>query len=290
MTPSVCAVVVTYDRPKLLARCLHALQRQTVPLSSILVVDNASPASTCRMLEDSFSGVEVLRLEENLGGAGGFRAGMQRAFAMGSDWVWVMDDDATPTPEGFERLLPHMRTRTDSLVALASRLVDGTVTPFGDVGDQGTVREISKAMFVGFAVPSVVASTIGLPREDYFIYGDDSEFCIRLRRSGGRVFEVTGSVVEHVDWAANPSNVTVNLFGRRWLVYPAVPPWKGYYLARNRILTGRVHGLKYLAKGFTQSLGYLILSFVFAPGSVTAVARGFADGLRGRFGKVAAPS
>ena len=41
---------------------------------------------------------------DNLGGAGGFSAGVKKAYELGAEWFWVMDDDVAVMPEGIERL------------------------------------------------------------------------------------------------------------------------------------------------------------------------------------------
>ena len=125
--PKVFAVVVTYNRPSLLAECLRALQRQTHSLAAIVVVDNASTEDTVaalrqegyRMVEQeaaegiTFVVMEAvegptllyyLRLPVNLGGAGGFYYGMQLALMLGAEWLWLMDDDAEPAADALEQL------------------------------------------------------------------------------------------------------------------------------------------------------------------------------------------
>src|SRR3954454_4454835 len=88
--PSVCAVVVTYNRLDLLTRCLEHLEAGSRPPDSILVVDNASTDGTAAMLAER-GGVEVLRLAQNGGGAGGFERGLEHAFRQGHDWLWLLD-------------------------------------------------------------------------------------------------------------------------------------------------------------------------------------------------------
>ena len=67
----VCAVVVTHNRRELLRQCLTALGRQAAPLAQVMVVDNASSDGTADMVRDEFPDSEVVRLEQNVGGAGG---------------------------------------------------------------------------------------------------------------------------------------------------------------------------------------------------------------------------
>ena len=99
----VCAVVVTRDRRDLLRRCLLALQQERRPPDGILVVDNASSDGSPEMVRDEFPEAELLRLEENVGGAGGFHRGVARAYASGYDWLWLLDDDTLPTGDSLAR-------------------------------------------------------------------------------------------------------------------------------------------------------------------------------------------
>ena len=52
MNPGVTAVVVTYNRKDLLIECLEAIQSQSYPVSSILLIDNASTDGTHDALND----------------------------------------------------------------------------------------------------------------------------------------------------------------------------------------------------------------------------------------------
>lgn len=95
MTDKVAAVVVTYNRVDKLGRVLDSILAQTRGVDQLIVIDNASTDSTPQLLAvyQDDPRVEVVRLETNTGGAGGFAAGMERAYARGADWVWIMDDD-----------------------------------------------------------------------------------------------------------------------------------------------------------------------------------------------------
>lgn len=88
MSERVCAVIATYNRKELLRECLQSVLSQTRLPDHILVVDNASTDGTQEMLKEESPQVEVLRLPENQGGAGGFHEGMKRAYEEGFDWLW----------------------------------------------------------------------------------------------------------------------------------------------------------------------------------------------------------
>ena len=118
---NVVAVVVTYNRLKLLKRNIACL-RQNVPVSSIVVVNNGSTDGTAEWLKTQ-DDLVVLE-QENVGGAGGFYTGIEHAYRMGAEWVWCMDDDVFPRADCLEKLLAESG-RADIGVLAPRRLLEG---------------------------------------------------------------------------------------------------------------------------------------------------------------------
>jgi len=94
---NVVAVVVTYNRKYLLIQCVKSLLNQSVPCD-IIIVDNASTDGTKSCLQENGMlekiRIHYLELHDNIGGAGGFNAGMKYGMSSTWDWCWLMDDDA----------------------------------------------------------------------------------------------------------------------------------------------------------------------------------------------------
>jgi rhamnopyranosyl-N-acetylglucosaminyl-diphospho-decaprenol beta-1,3/1,4-galactofuranosyltransferase len=123
--PRIAAVVVTYNRCALLEGCLDALIRQDRPLDEILVIDNASTDSTREMLKQKYAGkITHVRMEENLGGSGGFYEGFRLAYEKGYDWIWVMDDDVEPAADALKALVQSPAFDDHSVGVLASLVLD----------------------------------------------------------------------------------------------------------------------------------------------------------------------
>lgn len=209
---TVCAVVVTYERRELLRECLSALEAQTRPPDRVLVVDNASRDGTSGMVREDFGSVDLLPLAENLGGAGGFHAGLKAARGAGADWIWLMDDDTIPSPDALAELL-SAPDRLDGFpvpLLLASKAVwtDGRLHPMNlPVLERRRVERtvescgrglmpIRTATFVSLLVAGAAVDRYGLPLKHYFIWSDDYEYTARvLRRESG--YLVPQSVVHH---------------------------------------------------------------------------------------------
>ena len=106
-------VIVTYNRLALLKECLAAIEKQTYPIHKVIVIDNCSTDGTEEYLKAYavHPQFQVIRTEQNIGGAGGFSLGVKTSVLGGGDYTWMMDDDTIPSPKALEAL---MQTATQS--------------------------------------------------------------------------------------------------------------------------------------------------------------------------------
>jgi rhamnopyranosyl-N-acetylglucosaminyl-diphospho-decaprenol beta-1,3/1,4-galactofuranosyltransferase len=235
-TQRVCAVVVTHNRRELLRRCLAALAAQDRPVDETLVVDNASHDGTAEMVRDEFGHVQLLRLEENVGGAGGFHRGIAWAYDRGHEWLWLMDDDTITVTDSLATLLSGAaRAPAGPPLLVASQVLwkDDRLHPMNAPvprwRSRGALAEgiahgllaLRYAGFVSVAIRREAIERFGLPLAHFFIWGDDVEFTARvLRHEPG--YLVPESRVYH--WTETP--------------HPAATPTSDrfYYHARNSLL------------------------------------------------------
>lgn len=250
----VTAVVVTFNRPDDLDACLDRLDRQTRPVDRILVVDNASDEPTTRLLGGR-TGVEVLRLTSNLGGAGGFATGVEHALDSATEWLWLMDDDCLPNEDALAAMLelaceeapdvagvvPAVAFSDGRITAGALRGAHDALQPnaagfIGNMVENGepTYREVDAAPFIAPLLRAEACRAVGVPRAEFFIWGDDIEYLLRLRAGGGRLLVASRAVIHH-PWEPTLSR---RVLGKE-LTVRAVAPWKEYYGTRNRIVIDR---------------------------------------------------
>lgn len=260
----IAAVVVTYNRLDMLRDLVAVLER--VPgLDEVLVVDNASTDGTGEWLAGLGSErVHGRTLIENTGGAGGFHEGLRWAVERGADLAWLMDDDGTPDDGCLARLLVHdgdldfwgpvVVDRADpERLVFPIRLPGGTrvVHAMADVrraAEAGLLRGIV-IPFNGVLVTRALVERIGLPRKEFFIWGDDHEYRLRAERAGARIATVVDARVLHPSVGDLGSPMA---FGRT--TYNHTPSdLKHYCMARNNLLNlrdyrGWPHALAFVAK------------------------------------------
>lgn len=204
--PEVVAVVLTYNRLKLLREALSRIERQTYAPARIIVIENGATDGTrdyLRELADD-ERFDIVSLEKNIGAAGGFALGIRRAAALMHDLVWVMDDDVMPEPDALERLVEaHSLLVAEGCPPnlLVSAAVNDAGEPMNvptiaaEIGPAGYsswtkrlrygLMPISQATFVSALIPRVAIERVGLPLAEMFIWGDDIEYTWRLTSAGG---------------------------------------------------------------------------------------------------------
>ena len=206
--------MVTWNRRELLAESIAALRAQEHVPSVIVVVDNASTDGTEDYLA-SESGLDVVRLQHNTGGAGGFAVGMERALTHAPDLVWLLDDDTVPTPGAAAELVrvweQYAATAGRRPAVLASRVVwtDGRDHPMNTprakpgagqretaAADEVGAMPIRSASFVSIMCDAEAVRARGLPLADYFLWNDDFEYSTRLIRGSVGLY-CPDSVVVH---------------------------------------------------------------------------------------------
>ncbi len=246
-------VIPAWNRPADLARLLGDLAGlETDARLRVFVVDNGSDvvlerndavAAAADSLRKRFP-IEFHRLGTNLGGSGGFNAGMTHALAAGMDRLWLIDSDA--------------RVEAGCLGALLDAAAGGAVAVGAAIGDPATGRifevggrlnrrtgrieaampdrdrlrtpfEVDYAAACCLLVRADAVRAAGL-MPDVFLHSDDVSFCLRLRAAtGGRI-------------------VAAPLARCRHPRFDRYKTWARYYEARNWIVPATDAGLGFGAR------------------------------------------
>lgn len=201
-------VVVTYKRQKLLKGLFDSILASHEAPWRIVITDNENSEATRRVVSEfrsradrqwgrtdadgdgGTSRVVYQAMITNSGGSGGFSAGVNTAYRLGAEWLWIMDDDVAILPDGIERLdkwvkrghqvIQGQRYNHDGqpfywqyhfLVPLG---IPDPIAPSG-FGPAG-YKVMDTACFEGGLFSREVVRKIGLPDKRFFIYWDDTVY------------------------------------------------------------------------------------------------------------------
>jgi rhamnopyranosyl-N-acetylglucosaminyl-diphospho-decaprenol beta-1,3/1,4-galactofuranosyltransferase len=282
---SIAAVVMTHERPASALQTVAAILEQDLRVDAVIVVDGGSSEPTYRRLRaECPPAVEILRFDENIGPAAGRGAGLAWARDNGFDFTWFVDDDSRPKRDALKRLYEAAVAAPElAMIGLQGGVVRCGVIRHGGVRqalDSRHRTRLSRVDFVlldGALIRSSLATSIGLPRADFFIMMEDVEYPLRARRSGCGIGMIHGDLMEWGHAGSDPSKSSV--------------AWRGYYQARNHLRTALDLPMPSLLIGlFVRELHYLAVHCRRRHGSAIALRwRGLWDGALGRMGRRVLP-
>lgn len=203
-----------------IAQCLSALSQSSYTDFDVFVCENGGPESYKQLasLPTRLAGGQVVDLFEapsNVGFAGGVNIGI-RARPEADAW-WILNPDTVPAATCLESLVARMTRGGCSAVGGELTNLEGhsqsvggkwnmffaraTRLPISHILDQQNYsdRVESQLDFISGAnllVRRDLVEGIGLMREDYFLYGEEVEWCLRAKRAGfGLGFAPGGRVI-----------------------------------------------------------------------------------------------
>lgn len=233
-------VVVTYgERWHFLCDVLSSIDANPL-VGNIFVVDNGCSYSVAeRVRAQGRDNTHVLRMDDNLGSAGGFAAGVKAAVSCSENpLLWLLDDDNRPDATALQRLLAchellgrdpaylllaHRPSRTEQREALAGRrrlsVRKNSFVGFhlaevpAKLRKKLTRREtagthcaerlplvaVRYAPYGGLLLHKSWIEKAGLPAREFFLYGDDHEFTSRLVLGGATIILCGTSVVRDLE-------------------------------------------------------------------------------------------
>ncbi|MCM8709410.1 glycosyltransferase [Clostridium sp. SYSU_GA19001] len=270
------AVVVTFNRKNFLIESIKALINQSYNLDGIIIIDNASTDGTAELLiqnkficdfsQDINKSTEVLnvyeginihyiRLQQNTGGAGGFHKGIETGKILGYDWLWLMDDDAEPQNDAFEKLM-KVKEKTSAFV-LVSAVYNKDLTlqkrPIYSVIDndkyfkniehkesdfiENEILNIYTYPLLGVLINQKVIEACGNVKEEFFIQCDDLEYTLRISDKFSIVW-VRDSILIHKE--VESLILHRKVLGKNFYYINIKEQWKDYYGFRNHMLVAKI--------------------------------------------------
>ena len=211
--PDVSISLVNTSSRELLLACLESLQGVD---AEIVVLDNASEDGSADAVRERFPDVRLIE-QRHRAGFGANHNTVIRATT--GRYVYILNEDTTSADWGFDRMVAHLDANP-RVAALAPRLEypDGrlqdsawrfpspataalgllTLSRAGVVLSGGReTRDVDWAMAAALLVRREALDEVGIFDEDFFIYSEETDLCLRLRRAGWRTQYFPSVTVVH---------------------------------------------------------------------------------------------
>ncbi len=214
-------VIASWNTGHLLRDCLMSLTTATDCLvAEIIVVDNASSDGSPDMVRREFSGVRLIANDANAGFA---RANNQGIAASAGRHVLLLNSDTRVPPDSLRQIVSFMDQHPEA-GACSPRLVtpDGQPQAFAFGGDPtllyllrrgvaslllrkplhdwstSETRQVDWVSGACLMARREAIEQIGMLDEDIFMYFEDNDWCLRIRKGGWKIYYCPEVSITHI--------------------------------------------------------------------------------------------
>jgi len=249
--PTVSLIIPNLNGKNLLKECLTSLSKLDYKDYEIIVSDGGSTDGTCEMIKKDFKKVRLIR-EEGAGIGRSNNLGMKAA--IGEIIAFDLNNDEVFKKDWLKKLVEVLLSSPEIGIVGGSRIVYGTKNIIDEAGYRFNLLGLARTNhglileqltkdpeivdFVGIPVfRRSLLNKIGMCDEQYRIYYEDSDFCLRANRAGFKTLWVPTAISYH----------------RRHSTIPSHNKDRTYIVIRNN--------LRFIIKNFTNKLLLTALFF-----------------------------
>jgi N-acetylglucosaminyl-diphospho-decaprenol L-rhamnosyltransferase len=231
---SIAIIIVTFNSVDEIDACLDSLVGHTSPFpTTITVVDNASADGTAQHVRERWPTVQVIDSGGNLGFAKANNIGIR---ATASEYVLLMNPDTVAPPGAIQTLVRGLAAHPEAAIAGARLLSDSgfpelswgaPISPWHETRQMifsrlylRKIRRIVRVMDrlsrqareVGWVSGACMVirradlDAVGLMDERYFMYNEDVDLCVAMKKRGRTTLYVAGAEVLHYRGKSAPKN------------------------------------------------------------------------------------
>lgn len=220
---------------------LYEQLKEFYPTLALIIIDNLSNKKDVENLKRNINKENLILNNKNLGYAGGNNIGISKAIELGFKYVWILNPDISVNKDTLPKLLNTVK-KEKKIAAVGPRICfrndknkiysDGGIIDFNTYKTFhiNTNKEITKTSSNILEVDYVNGSTIllnieaiksiGMLYEPFFLYYEETEWCLRAKKDQWKV-------------QVNPNSVAYHLSSEKTKTYY-------YYMFRNRLLLAKI--------------------------------------------------
>lgn len=283
-------ILVNYQNVELTVECIESIKKSTYKNFKIVVVDNGSQYDSVSKLK-GIEDIVLIESKDNLGFSGGNNLGIDYAIKHNADFIMLLNNDTIVD----EKLVSNLVTNTKNGVVTVPKIyyygtdkkeiwyAGGELTSFKtnsrqiglnevDVGQYNVKRNVDFCCGCCFMISKDDIKKVGNLREEYFLYCEDNDYSLRLKKKNISVQYIPDAIVWH-KVSASSGGENTNFIA--------------YYVTRNRLECARKNELGYFAIIYIlfESMGKFIKSFFKKNHAYRVVPSAIWDWMNGKLGK-----
>ncbi len=278
--PKVAAVIIHWNRCKLLEQFLPFLMASTYTNLEVYVADNASTDDTIPFLEAHYPAVKIIRLDKNYGYAGGYNEALKYVKA---DYYVLINNDIEVTPGWVEPVIAEMQ-KSSNIAACQPKLLQyhhkdkfeyagaagGMMDNLGYVFCRGRIFEVDEvdkhqyqdtteifwASGACLFIRAEAFHEVGGFDKHFFAHMEEVDMCWRLQQRGYRIMAVPASEVYHVGGGTlskqSPQKTYLNFKNSLCMLFKNLPASKLIWLIPLRSFLDLLSSIFFLMNALPQ--------------------------------------
>jgi len=223
MIPNICIIIVNYNTGILLTRCLDSIRKQNDDNCRIIVIDNGSVDDSLDLLHADYPEIELIANRENLGFAAANNQAIQQAT---EKLLFFLNPDTELEIGCLQAIREFMDAHTE--VGLAGPVIvnrEGSSQPAVEYSHPGSrygggrfddlPGEIAWILGAALVARRQVITSIGGFDTRFFLYAEDIDLCLAVRKEGWLLAEIPKAKVMHLEGQSEKSAPLIEVMERK---------------------------------------------------------------------------
>jgi GT2 family glycosyltransferase len=231
--PLIYIILVNYNSYIDTIECVESIEDSHYKNLKIIIVDNNSNNDSVSIMKDKLKKHIIIESNENLGFSGGNNLGIRYALNNKSDYILLLNNDTIVHPDFLEPLIKAFNENRNA------GIITGQIYYYDDkellwfdgaycnrkkgqiyhknikMHNNPNLKNIEEQQFLTgcfMLIPSYIFESVGLLDEKYFLYYEDTDYCIKVKKKNYKLLINRESRIYHKVSKSTDENSNLYLY------------------------------------------------------------------------------
>lgn len=225
----VAIILVNYNGKEYNDECINSILNSSYKNLDIIVIDNDSKDGSPQLLKDKFSNkIKLIMAEKNLGFSGANNIGIREALENEAEYILLLNNDTIIDKDLISNMVKASKEEENAVISPKIYYYDNKDIIWSAGADMRWKRGLTdqrginkkddekynKRQEVEFGtgccllIPSEVIRKVGYLTDDYFLYYEDTDYCMRVRSCGYKIIYEPKAILYHKESASTGGSLS----------------------------------------------------------------------------------
>ena len=216
-------IIVSYNTRDLISTCIDSILNTNDSEKEIIIVDNASKDGSAEWIRNNYPFIHLITNETNRG----FAAANNQALKLSKGrYIFFLNPDTEFLPSTFQYMISFMdKNQHIGLAGVKMINPDGTAQEsfsrhypgHGETTTEllGLNGDFAWVLGAGMVARTELINRIGGFNEDFFVYGEDQDLCLNIRKMGYEIGYMEFIVVVHLGGQSERTSTETDIWRKK---------------------------------------------------------------------------